>query len=295
MAYPFSIIDGHMHLVTESIARNWKRTEKEEEIIQKRREKFNLPHYDIYSLEKTEKLWIREFDTYGIQKGVFLSYGPGNPDLISLIKRNERFIGFTSTDIEREDAPALFEEDIQAGLKGLKLYPVNRSYSVSDERLYPLYEIAQSHQVPVLIHFGVSIGYFSDLRFGNPLDLHPVARDFPDIPFILAHFGCGFFRETLFLGYQCQNIYVDTSSSNRWMEYLPYEIDLKCVFKKSLQVFGADRLIYGTDSNFFPRGYRINILEEQLNVLDSLGTNEADQEKIFGGTMADLLHIRLAG
>jgi predicted TIM-barrel fold metal-dependent hydrolase len=284
-----------MHLVTESIAQSWKRTEKEEEIIQKRRKKFNLPHYDIYSLEKTEELWIREFDTYGIQKGVFLSYGPGNPDLISLIKRNERFIGFTSTDIEREDAPALFEEDIQAGLKGLKLYPVNRSYSVSDERLYPLYEIAQSHQVPVLIHFGVSIGYFSDLRFGNPLDLHPVARDFPDIPFILAHFGCGFFRETLFLGYQCQNIYVDTSSSNRWMEYLPYEIDLKHVFKKSLQVFGVDRLIYGTDSNFFPRGYRINILEEQLKALDSLGTNEADQEKIFGRTMADLLHIQLVG
>ncbi|MBU7032744.1 MAG: amidohydrolase family protein [Theionarchaea archaeon] len=282
-----------MHLVTESIAQNWKRTDKEEEIIQKRRKKFNLPHYAVYSLEKTEELWIREFDLHGIQKGVFLSYGPGNQDLISLIRRNERFIGFTSTDIKREDAPALFQGDIRSGLKGLKLYPVNGSYSVSDERLYPLYEIAENHHIPVLIHFGVSIGYFSDLRFGNPIDLHPVARDFPDIPFILAHFGCGFFRETLFLGYQCQNIYVDTSSSNRWMEYLPYEIDLKSVFKKSLKVFGADRLIYGTDSNFFPRGYRINILDDQLRVLDSLGINKSDQAKICGKTMADLLNIRL--
>jgi predicted TIM-barrel fold metal-dependent hydrolase len=291
MAYPFPIIDGHMHLVTESIARNWKRTAEEDEIIQNRRKKFNLPQYHIYSLEETEKLWVQEFDRHGIEKGVFLSYGPASPDLISLVQRNDRFIGFTSTDLEREDAAALLEKDIQAGLKGLKLYPVNRSFSVSDERLYPLYEIAEKYHIPVLIHFGVSIGYFSDLRFGNPIDLHPVARDFPGIPFILAHFGCGFFRETLFLGYQCQNIFVDTSSSNRWMDYLPYDLDLKAVFKKALQVFGADRLIYGTDSNFFPRGYRIAILEEQLKVLQSLDITEEDQADIFGKTMADLLHI----
>ncbi len=287
----FPILDGHMHLVTESIARNWKRSVKEEALIQKRRKKFNLPQYDVYSLEETETLWIREFDTHGIEKGVFLAYEPQNPDLISLIKKNDRFIGFTSTDIQREDAAALFKADIAAGLKGLKLYPVNRSYSVSDERLYPLYEIAEQNHLPVLIHFGVSIGYFSDLRFGNPLDLHPVARDFPDIPFILAHFGCGFFRETLFLGYQCQNIYVDTSSSNRWMEYLPYDIDLRAVFKKSLQVFGPDRLIYGTDSNYFPRGYRVNILEEQKTTLDSLHIPGKDQRKIFGENMARLLKI----
>jgi len=291
--YPFPIIDGHMHLVTESMAKKWRRTQKEEDMLKKRRKQFNLPGFDIYPLEKMIELWTQEFKKYDIAKGVFLTFEPHNEDLIAFVNNSRQFIGFTSVDPREENAPELLKDDIGAGLKGLKLYPVNRGFSVSDERCYPVYEIAEALNIPITIHFGVSIGYFSDLRFGNPIDLHPVARDFPDITFILAHFGCGFLREALFLAYQCQNIYFDTSSSNRWIEYLPYKIDLKDVFEKCLNVLGPERLIFGTDSNFFPRGYRHNILEEQIAILNSLKVKEKDKAKIFGQNMADLLDIRL--
>ncbi|KYK31670.1 MAG: hypothetical protein AYK19_16500 [Theionarchaea archaeon DG-70-1] len=290
--HPFSIVDGHMHLITESMAKKWRRTQEEEKVIKKRREQFKLPGYDIYPLQKMIELWTQEFEKYSIKKGVFLTFEPHNEDLIRFCS-NDRFIGFTSVDPREEDAPNLLEEDIKAGLKGLKLYPVNRAFSVSDEKCYPVYEMAEKLKIPITIHFGVSIGYFSDLRYGNPIDLHPVARDFPDVPFILAHFGCGFLREALFLSYQCQNIYFDTSSSNRWIEYLPYSIDLKGVFRKCLNVLGADRLIFGTDSNFFPRGYRYTILEEQMAILNSLAVKEEDKANIFGGNIARLLHVRL--
>ena len=288
----FPIIDGHMHLITEGMAKKWKRTEKEEEIIKKRREEFKIPGHDVYPLEKTIELWTQEFKKYGIAKGVFLTFEPHNEELRAFCQ-NDQFIGFTSVDPREENAPALVEDDIKAGLKGLKLYPVNRAFSVSDKKCYPVYEMAEKLNIPVTIHFGVSIGYFSDLRYGNPIDLHPVARDFPDVTFILAHFGCGFLREALFLSYQCQNIYFDTSSSNRWIDYLPYTVTLKDVFKKCLSVMGADRLIFGTDSNFFPRGYRYLILEEQLAIVRSLNVKEEDQAKIFGENMARLLHIAL--
>lgn len=287
----FPIMDSHMHLVTESMAKNWKRTEQEENIIKKRREQFKIPEYNVYSLEKTIELWKQEFEKYNIEKGVFLTFEPHNEELISFVSRSDKFIGFTSVDPRDENAPQLLEDDIKSGLKGLKLYPVNRAFSVSDERCYPVYETVEKLGIPITIHFGVSIGYFSDLRYGNPLDLHPVARDFPGITFILAHFGCGFLREALFLSYQCQNIYFDTSSSNRWMDYLPYAIELKDVFRKSLHVLGPERLIYGTDSNLFPRGYRYPILEEQMAILNSLKVKEEDQAKIFGGNMATLLNI----
>jgi predicted TIM-barrel fold metal-dependent hydrolase len=239
------------------------------------------------------KLWTEEFRKYNISKGVFLTFEPDNKDLISFVHSNSQFIGFTSVDPREENAPELVRKDIKAGLKGLKLYPVNRAFSVSDEKCYPVYEAAEKLKIPITIHFGISIGYFSDLRYGNPIDLHPVARDFPDVIFILAHFGCGFLRESLFLSYQCQNIYFDTSSSNRWIDYLPYKIDLKSVFEKFLGVLGPERLIFGTDSNFFPRGYRNNILEEQMAILHSLGVREEDKAKIFGENMARLLGIRL--
>ncbi len=291
--HPFPIVDSHLHLVTESVAKNWKRSEKEEKIVNKRRKQFKLPDYTIYPLQKMIELWTQEFEKYNIDKGVFLTYEPHNEDLINFVKSSGRFIGFTSLDPREEEAPRWLEEDSKAGLRGLKLYPVNRGFSVCDERCYPVYEMAEKLGIPITIHFGVSIGYFSDLRFGNPIDLHGVARDFPDVTFIIAHFGCGFLREALFLSYQCQNIYFDTSSSNRWMEYLPYEMTLKDVFRKCLHVLGAERLLFGTDSNFFPRGYRYNILEEQIAVLNSLKVKEEDQSKIFGGNMARLLNIRL--
>lgn len=291
--HPFPIVDGHMHLVTEAMARKWRRTQKEESLLKKRREQFNLPGYDIYPLQKMIELWTQDFEKYDIAKGVFLTFEPGNQDLITFVNNSDRFIGFTSVDPRKENAPALLKDDIEAGLKGLKLYPVNRGFSVSDERCYPVYETAEALGIPITIHFGVSIGYFSDLRFGNPIDLHPVARDFPDVTFILAHFGCGFLRETLFLAYQCQNIYVDTSSSNRWLEYLPYTIDLKQVFEKCLAVLGPERLIFGTDSNFFPRGYRYNILEEQMAIVNSLNMKKEDKAKIFGENMAGLLGIQV--
>jgi predicted TIM-barrel fold metal-dependent hydrolase len=291
--YPFPIVDGHMHLITESMTKKWRRTQKEETIMKKRREQFKIPGFDIYPLQKTIELWEKEFEKYNIKKGVFLTFEPHNEELISFCKSSSSFIGFTSVDPREEDASQLLEDDINAGLKGLKLYPVNRAFSVSDEKCYPVYETAEKLNIPITIHFGVSIGYFSDLRYGNPIDLHPVARDFPDITFIVAHFGCGFLREALFLSYQCQNIYFDTSSSNRWIDYLPYTITLKDVYKKCLDVLGADRLIYGTDSNFFPRGYRYNILEEQMAVLDSLEVGDKEKAKIFGGNMARLLNIRL--
>lgn len=285
----FPIVDGHMHLVTEEMAKKWRRTEEEENVMKKRREQFKLPGYDIYPLERMIELWIKEFEKYYIRKGVFLTFEPHNEELITFCSSSDRFIGFTSVDPREEDAPRLLEEDINSGLKGLKLYPVNRGFSVSDERCYPVYEMVKKLKIPITIHFGVSIGYFSDLRYGNPIDLHPVARDFPDVPFILAHFGCGFLREALFLSYQCQNIFFDTSSSNRWIDYLPYEIDLEGVFKKCLKVLGADRLIFGTDSNFFPRGYRHTILEEQMAILNALNMKEEDIAKIFGGNITRLL------
>jgi len=82
---------------------------------------------------------------------------------------------------------------------------------------------------------------------------------------------------------------MDTSGSNAWMKYLPYEIDLKDVFKKALQAGGPEKVIFGTDSTFFPRGFRFNILEAQYNAVKTLHGNglisEEDVHSIFKGNI----------
>ena len=131
----------------------------------------------------------------------------------------------------------------------------------------------------------------ADARFSNPMDVQKAARDFRGVNFIVPHFGAGYFRETLLLAAHCPNVYLDTSSANGWLRYMPYPMDLKLVCQRTLYAVGPERLIFGTDSSWFPRGFRREILEEQLSILEVLGMAKADVQRIMGGNMARLLRL----
>ena len=107
------------------------------------------------------------------------------------------------------------------------------------------------------------------------------------MPVIIPHFGAGFFREALMAADQCSNIYVDTSSSNSWIKYHP-GLTLEAVFRQALLVLGPDRLLFGTDSSFFPRGWQKSIYDAQLGVLDAIGVSAADRAKILGSNFERL-------
>ena len=133
-----------------------------------------------------------------------------------------------------------------------------------------------------------------DLSFANPLSLIPAANRHRNIRFVIPHFGAGFFRETLMAGTQCENIYVDTSSSNSWIATQPGVRDLEQVFRQSLGVFGPERVLFGTDSNVFPAGWRGDRLEEQVAIVEKCGLSDADQGLIFAGNAARLLDLPAA-
>jgi hypothetical protein len=152
--------------------------------------------------------------------------------------------------------------------------------------------------VAVFVHCGVltvgvrgKLGLPSpfDMRFSNPIDLHPVALQFPKLRFIIPHFGAGYFREALMLCDLCPNVYLDTSSSNHWIRYQPEQIGLAQVFRRALDVVGPQRLLFGTDSSFFPRGWHAAIFEEQVQALGQIGISSADARRIFGANLEGLM------
>ena len=102
------------------------------------------------------------------------------------------------------------------------------------------------------------------------------------MPIIVPHFGAGMFREALMLADLCPNVLFDTSSSNNWIRYDP-GLTLTAVYKAALSVVGPDRLLFGTDSSFFPRGWVTDVYEQQSAVLDELGADVEVREKVFGG------------
>jgi predicted TIM-barrel fold metal-dependent hydrolase len=78
------------------------------------------------------------------------------------------------------------------------------------------------------------------------------------------------------------------------MRFLPYDLTITKIFEKALRAATADRVVFGTDSSFFPRGFRINVLEEQYNAVKSICPqfcySDDDIDKIFRGNI-----LRLTG
>jgi uncharacterized protein len=129
-----------------------------------------------------------------------------------------------------------------------------------------------------------------DSRFANPLDLHALALRFPGLPLIVPHFGAGLLREALMLADMCPNVYLDTSSSNGWIRYTP-GLTLDAVFRVAASVLGAGRLLFGTDSSFFPRGWQRPIYEEQLNAMHAANLTDQEQQQILGATFERLFPL----
>jgi uncharacterized protein len=247
--------------------------------------------------------WVSEMDRYGIDRLVMFTSVPGDHASVATAVQAfpGRIVGYIMLDPTQSTAVDALREGVQQhGLKGVTLFPAMHHFHAYDERVYRLYQAAAELDLPVFMHFGVlkvsirdklGLPNVFDLRYSDPIDLHKAAIDFPSVNFIIPHFGCGYFREALMLGAQAPNVYVDTSSSNTWLTYMPSHLDLKTVVEKTLQVFGPHRTLFGTDSNVFPRGWRQDIFQQQVEILRELHTTLEDAELILGGNIARLLGL----
>jgi len=176
-------------------------------------------------------------------------------------------------------------------LRAICLFPAMHQYRLDDERVAATFEAAAARSAAIFVHCGIltvgirrKLGLPSpfDLRLGDPLALAAVAVRFPKVPVIIPHFGAGFFREALMAADQCATIHLDTSSSNSWIKYHP-GLTLESVFRQALDVAGPDRLLFGTDSSFFPRGWQKPIFDVQRSTLDAIGASADAQQRIFSG------------
>ena len=148
----------------------------------------------------------------------------------------------------RPGAPALLEREMAAGFRGVKLLPVNRCYRLSDPACRPFFEKAAELGAPIIIHYGVTVDPTGDLRYADPLDLSPVARDFPELTVRDRALRRRLARQALRLAYQCKNVCVDTCGTNNWMDYYVPKMTLPEVFERALTALGPERVLFGTDS-----------------------------------------------
>lgn len=239
--------------------------------------------------------WVKELDSAGVGRAALIASVPGDEASVgrAAARHPSRIVGFLMLDPTAPDAASRTEHALDhLGLRAICLFPAMQKYSLHDSRVRAILQIAAAHTgTAVFVHCGaLSVGVRKklglpshfDVRHGNPLDLHALAADYPAVPFIIPHFGAGLFREALLVADLAPNVYLDTSSTNRWMSY-HHGLELAGVFKQALRVVGPERLLFGTDSSFFPRGWNRAIYDAQVSALDTAGVNQSDRQRIFGG------------
>jgi len=237
------------------------------------------------------RLWVGELDSHGVERAVLIASVPGDESSVTAAAaaHPNRFYAYAMVN------PLLERASFAKGLHAICLFPAMHCFSVQDKRVEPLLEQAAARRGVVFVHCGVltvgvrkKLGLPSpfDMRYSNPLDLHAMALRYPRVRFVVPHFGAGYLREALMLADLCPNVYLDTSSSNSWVRY--EGIDLPAAFRRALDVVGAGRLLFGTDSSSLPRGWNYETFQTQIRALLEVGISNSDARLILGENLKRL-------
>ncbi len=235
--------------------------------------------------------WDAEIEASALDAVVFMT-GGGNDTLAAAIAGRERMYGFAHHDPFAADAAAELRRAItELGFIGYKIIAPALTRPIDDPSLRPLWDTAEELGIPVLVHFGPNGGGGGTAWHENinPLRLHNVAKGYPDVPFIVPHFGCGWPRELLHLMWACRNVHVDTSGNNEWIRWMPDRFTLTDYFRNFYETVGSSRILFGSDSAWFPRGLARAYFDEQVRIVRELGWSDADRDLVFHGNAARLL------
>lgn len=236
--------------------------------------------------------WAAELDRHQVARAALIASAPGDEDSVAEAVRRHpgRFAGFFMVNPNAGDAAARVERAFdELRLQTACLFPAMHGFRLDEAAALKVFELAAKRSnTAVFVHCGaLTVGIRKrlglpsrfDIRLGNPLDLLPVAAEFPELPILIPHFGAGFFREALMLADLRNNVHFDTSSSNSWVKYHP-NLGLEEVFRRALDVLGSSRLLFGSDSSFFPRGWQKPVWDRQLEAFTVLGLDEAARNAI---------------
>src|SRR5947207_703766 len=98
-------------------------------------------------------------------------------------------------------APETTLNDSHYHFLSARLFPAMHRYTLDDERVARVFEIAAAHRGVIFAHCGyltieartrLGLRSMLDLRSGDPLALAATCVRFPNVPVIVPHFGAGF-------------------------------------------------------------------------------------------------------
>ena len=191
--------------------------------------------------------------------------------------KSEHVFPFASIHPMDPDPAGKVQKILDAGLLGLKIHPFYQNLPVDDKGWYPIYDVWQETNLPLLFHSGNDVAFMGQ-DFAHPYRFKSIRKKFPKLVMIIAHMG-GWLTYKEFLQDMCgENVMIDTSCSARCC---PVELGREIVSKH-----GADNILFGTDC---PWG----VQREHIEFVKKICPNERDQEKIFYLNAERILGIKV--
>jgi hypothetical protein len=148
---------------------------------------------------------------------------------------------------------------VEWGAVGMKFYQAHRrglSWRADDQRIaYPLWEKCVELGITnVQFHKGAPFGneHVEDLR---PNDIQDAATDFPNLIFVIHHFGIPYVDETISIAARNPNVWLALSAWINLYPVMPYEALHQ--LGKALLFIGPEKLFYGSEAFAWPnlQGY----------------------------------------
>lgn len=187
--------------------------------------------------------------------------------------QHHEFLGFATLHPGYEDIPGEVARIVEMNLHGVKLHPDFQQFYIDDPAAFPIYEACADAGLPILFHTG-------DNRYdwSAPSRMAVVARRFPKLTCIAAHFGGYNHWQDVELYKSLPNVWFDTSST---LFKLPRERVLEL-----LDTLGTHRFMFGTD---FPMWDH----KEELDRFLSLGLPEEIRDDILYRNFQRLFGVTL--
>lgn len=234
---------------------------------------------NLFGFSRTPEVLLREMDRLAISKAVLcpnkpVGYAlePANRFVSETVRRHpDRFYGWVRVDPwQGKSALSELKVGIEVlGLVGLLLHPYEELFQISDRKVDPLMEYAESSSIPVLVEAGYHL-------LSHPLDLAELAHRFPKVTIIGTHGlqmdDAGFALTDSDLAMrECPNIIMESSGM-----YAPD--NMIGVVEK----LGVERLLFGSHSPWLN-------LEFELDRINRLALSEKQKEAVFGANILKVL------
>jgi len=177
----------------------------------------------------------------------------------------DRLIGFGQVNPRTPEAAATVRACARGGLRGIKLHPQMHGYHFADHGLLdPIFRACADSGLIVLVNA-------LDDAFCHPFAIEEIAKDFPDVPVLIAHMGTVWnVLEAQIVAERGDHIYLETSTASL--------LEVKMAYRR----LGAGKLVLGTD---WP-GSEFDL--ERAKIARAI-PDPADRALIEGGNLGRLL------